>query len=624
MDNTTDTSDAFIHCELSVHSLRDDLDFNALSYTWGDTQSRKEVVINDATVSITESLEIALRYLRRVDEANYLWVDALCIDQSNDKEKGEQVSHMHEIHSFATRTVVWLGPPADGSALAMKALRETGREAAELGVLGLDTLKISQGCLNDDERASYRDIFEKVTAMAEHIKFNYPFKAARRLGERPYWTRVWVLQDFTLAKSVDIRCGEESLDGDDFGAACLFNGLLWKHLLETHTTEDEEWTIDPAWDYEMQTDEEGNTESRLWQMLRNPPLPESANLVGVRRRQSSWSNGGIWVTHPAALLMDLFERANVVLPGAKGRLGVSVPKDRVFGMLGMLGEQPDFKVVVDYTMSDEEVYTNIARLLLLKCSYRLLTYAGLPRDSNLPSWAPDWRTDFQQPCIENHFFKPGGHLPVTWPIVKDDKTLSIACVVVDIITHIGCEWEPTGYETKFNWTHATPFFREIQHLIETTEPPAASTITKGKWSEGVWRIPIADQYINDIGLRIRAPPAAARGWTLTMQGQRTSEERDKEWQESGINARNYYQIAMGRVRAKRVMQTEKGFVGLAPRSAKLGDIVVIVPGASGPLIMRPGIGDLSLHRIVGEAYVHGVMDGEFVSEETRVEMLYVC
>lgn len=58
---------------------------------------------------------------------------------------------------------------------------------------------------------------------------------------------------------------------------------------------------------------------------------------------------------------------------------------------------------------------------------------------------------------------------------------------------------------------------------------------------------------------------------------------------------------------RRLFFTGKGYIGLAPFTAQVGDKVCLLEGAQFPIILRPN-GDYWV--VVGESYIHGIMDGE--------------
>jgi hypothetical protein len=59
--------------------------------------------------------------------------------------------------------------------------------------------------------------------------------------------------------------------------------------------------------------------------------------------------------------------------------------------------------------------------------------------------------------------------------------------------------------------------------------------------------------------------------------------------------------------------TERGDLGMGPTVLEAGDEVWILPGADVPLILRRSASSGEEYRLVGEAYVHGIMQGEAVA-----------
>jgi Heterokaryon incompatibility protein (HET) len=80
-----------VQCKLKLVSLNNSPVYTALSYAWGDKTDRGLVVVNGVEVSVTASLENALYHLSHASTIITLWVDALCVNQSDEREKNEQV-----------------------------------------------------------------------------------------------------------------------------------------------------------------------------------------------------------------------------------------------------------------------------------------------------------------------------------------------------------------------------------------------------------------------------------------------------------------------------------------------------------------------------------------------------
>ena len=85
--------------------------YHALSYTWGDASSRDTILIDGVLVWITKNLSDFLHAHRSAlrDNIDTIWIDALCINQSDDDEKTVQLPLMREIYEKAQSTIVWLG-----------------------------------------------------------------------------------------------------------------------------------------------------------------------------------------------------------------------------------------------------------------------------------------------------------------------------------------------------------------------------------------------------------------------------------------------------------------------------------------------------------------------------------
>ena len=85
----------------------DTIPYDALSYTRGGTQKTSRVKVNGEYLDVTENLHSALQHLRSENVDKTLWVDAICIDQNNERERGHQVQQMCKIYSQAEAVIVW-------------------------------------------------------------------------------------------------------------------------------------------------------------------------------------------------------------------------------------------------------------------------------------------------------------------------------------------------------------------------------------------------------------------------------------------------------------------------------------------------------------------------------------
>jgi len=103
-----------IRVTLKEHSLESCPPYEALSYTWGN-EIYHHIECDGKLLRIRENAWLALQSLRQEARQTRLWIDAICIDQSNLQERTKQVLLMRRIFEQATQVIVWLGPPSPGT-----------------------------------------------------------------------------------------------------------------------------------------------------------------------------------------------------------------------------------------------------------------------------------------------------------------------------------------------------------------------------------------------------------------------------------------------------------------------------------------------------------------------------
>lgn len=175
-----------IHCELFEYSLEGFhlYRYDALSYVWGNPDETLPVHIDGHRFNVTTNLHAALSRLRHRTFARLLWIDAICINQENQTEKGQQIQYMTTIYSHANCVIVWLGEAADDSDLACEKIRsaasipETDSDSSDT-----DSWQIyddSSDDADDDDDGGGGDDDEE-TARAEC-----------QLLKRTWFRRIWV------------------------------------------------------------------------------------------------------------------------------------------------------------------------------------------------------------------------------------------------------------------------------------------------------------------------------------------------------------------------------------------------------------------------------------------------
>jgi hypothetical protein len=111
----SNSEDAEIDCEIRRVKLSENPQYEALSYAWGTHDTDVVISANGRIATIWENLSFCLRRLRSSDTPRTLYIDALCINQTDLNEKNHQVKLMGQIFRTAQRVLVWLGEAADHS-----------------------------------------------------------------------------------------------------------------------------------------------------------------------------------------------------------------------------------------------------------------------------------------------------------------------------------------------------------------------------------------------------------------------------------------------------------------------------------------------------------------------------
>lgn len=168
--------------------------YTALSYTWGPESPTHDIQINGQTFPIRENLWRFLCQLQRTKRHEFIWTDAICIDQKSIGEKNAQVSIMHLVYRNAESVLVWLGEAYEGSDRVL----DEANAQPELFHESCSWPFCRSGDVRDGHRVLVPDAESPVETITSLIQ----------LCARPYWSRTWILQEITLASNeVYILCG---------------------------------------------------------------------------------------------------------------------------------------------------------------------------------------------------------------------------------------------------------------------------------------------------------------------------------------------------------------------------------------------------------------------------------
>ncbi|KAI1798743.1 heterokaryon incompatibility protein-domain-containing protein [Daldinia bambusicola] len=565
---------ALHHCSVEFATdICEPVWYTALSYTWGKNVFNRVIECDNFSKTITESLEVALRQFRRPDYSIMLWIDQICINQDDQEEKSRQIPLMSRIYKHALNTIGWLGlsTPQTGSVLQLLEHTITKLQFIE-----------SVTCPDDFE--------ELGLPTAESILW----KEIWDFVSRPWFKRLWVIQEMTLAKDLWLMCGSHIATFDIVSTACtnLASCGVSRWLNQNYaadTTDDScKWICDISI---VKTDiQEGQRCPFFWLLCRTRD----------------------------ALCFD--------------------PKDKVYGILGICDlsniridysdEYPVFRLYHDVALRQlsEGSYSRIVNKLL-----HVVDHTSLP--CALPSWVPDWSYALQTVTLGSHsssytIYNVAGDTEADFSLGGEkDSKLNVSGIFFDVLDHLNHLF----YNPDITYRNPLNENRDLRTCIELckdlNEYPGGSTVF-----DAFWHTLVVDK--DGTGMR-RSPDSFAEIFSLlsdessgispTLPGQ-TYTARQKGSKGQGkltlayLSSRTQGQVfqdmraaLQNAMRNRRLGITSEGLLGLFPSQTQHGDTVCIFRGCHVPFVVR--VSDGRTVRLIGECYVHGIMKGEVVKRE---------
>ncbi|KAI1373742.1 heterokaryon incompatibility protein-domain-containing protein [Hypoxylon crocopeplum] len=634
--------------KLRHESLADtSIGYAALSYVWGDPGGEMvEIEINEAPFFITQNLYTGLESLLRTTDqaaAPWFWIDAICINQCDQFEKSWQVAQMHEIYSRADLVYILLGLGSVETDRAMEFIDSVGPRAVASGTLELSFDQqqykdlcdyiVARPCLpSQDSNEDYIGDSELSRFMYDlfHEKRLYPSAppgedlcaGIQELLRKGYWHRIWIIQEVVLAKHAMVVCGERSVSLDAFEGTLMAVFYCRRSGLRTVVAEYADFISD---------------------------LPANAYSVMalVTRRQHRRGE--------QIRLAELLFQSGIA--PQRPHYSASDPRDIVFALLGVISDGRQLGLVVDYSRTLVEVYASATKALIRDGDLhedpfhldRCVPRGDSERPDGLPSWVPDWEKIGRNGVLiycNNYLqvFDAAAGMPP--PRDEDNTSLLVlrrpGCYV-DVITEV---MPPPEWIQHDEWT--TSAISDTSDWLKSIINFAGLGPESGPGEDYIWRTIMRDRRDGINRPNCREPAPASEGVLRFVRKVMRQEPmsadgltaEEAEFVRSGIY--NFSKIrpsldtlskqlsymtrdwphAIGSVcRGRSLFKTAKGMLGLGHVIIKPGDIVTLLWGINSPIILRPRDHDTTVgHTFVGDAYVDGIMQGEFLETEPAQEV----
>lgn len=496
--------------------------YDALSYCWGEDTSTTIIECNGAPLSLRNSLAKALPqiHVHRPDPKRPLWIDALCLDQRNENEKALHVPLMHEIYVSAARTIIWLGEASDSSNSAMEVITDITERVCQMK--RLQSLSVRQNLMN---------------AGLPPLD-NQQWLSIRELQMRPWFYRLWTLQEIVLSQEAVILCGNKNVSWDTLRR--LYDAAIEKGLA---------FALDPE------------------------------------VKDHAFGGAGYLMRHTNFLRQCRASKRDVALPillTLSADRGYSVSVDRLWALLGMLNKKYRRmireEVSIDY---HEDAVLKYHQTFLEVMRFHIKHDRGIAmqliednlrtwRNPELPSWCPDWHTNVggvplsRQPEARAGF--PGGRMRYVGAFMRlnSDHSIELCGLPMDTVEHVS---KTPGHDLLN--AKSSPWLHDCLEIIR-------------KYGD----FPRFDVYPEVLCIPEVPPPPPDLVYTEQGRQHKLAQEiLIYVLYPSDIVAKDARHL--GRCEGRKFFSTKAGRFGIGPEGLAEGDLLCVMYGASTVWALRP-------------------------------------
>ncbi|CAO2653350.1 Nn.00g027610.m01.CDS01 [Neocucurbitaria sp. VM-36] len=540
-------------------------DFEALSYAWGERDTSHKVILNGVPKAVSATLDSGLRQMRRLPETGSgmrFWIDALCINQEDRVEKNHQVKRMSKIYSMARAVIVWLGQASEDDERTIRIMNDTYRDAKQNNRL------IPPANFTGDD-----------------------WKALCAFMRKPYWGRLWIIQELAANHhSTLFLCGKRTLNREMIskGSDCC-QKLLREDRRFAPSARSDVWLI-------------ATRMYRLVNLSIAQPPPNMLNTALGLARQAE----------------------------------ASEPRDKVFGILGLLDKSISSKIVPDYDDSVQQVFTDLTvTIIRVTRSLEQIAYRAEQLAPGWPSWVPDLRSPFPRHNVKSLRNRQASeNTSVRFKIKESERGNLLLCCKgykVDIIDGIAA----SSKRSLITMADSTQIHR--QDTIKALHRSLVLDHPKTRRHPALKKVPWMFHCSSNEAYTSISPPI----WEEIFKSKqfddfRKFREANEDFRIGSKDFPDFFsssptnitkphvimyhlRLAVHSLKGRRLATTDTGYIAMVPGSVQKGDVVAVLLGCNFPVLLRPH-GDY--FRVLGECYVHGLMDGQVFGlvRDAKVEL----
>lgn len=673
-------------CETFPLEKLPDVDYFALSYTWGPSNAQGaaytdtdkcKLLINGGIFDVYPNLFDALCEMRTffIGYPVYVWIDALCINQNDVAERASQVNIMDRIYKHASYTLVWLGKPTSPN-------EEEAVDAIFKPILDIAPAEIREMARQYPAQPFLPPNSPKHYGLPGREK-SHLWLAVHNFFCQRWFDRVWIIQEVALSKKILVLWGQKRIEWDAMQhiAAFLCRATKLSHLLQGQVA-GMNGPIDPV-------------EKFYSLCLLREQCQDEADVDYNRRKTLS-------ETILRATGNNSMQPASLTMAFALGNKSFQAtdPRDKIFAFIGIvnhlftvdgLNDQRG-KITADYSDSSTSpaaaVYARITARAIIEAQSLsvILTQSDAPDSKlgDLPSWCPDLSISagtsgfMDIRPIFNACNRDSGetHRRLRLSFQDDDRRLGVSAIVLAQVSSLGVGNEglrhaPILSLAKFLLEQAPTYAPTGQNRVEafwrTLIMDAAAVTSPASWSALDSRDPfhsyILTQLWKEYSMEYKKSDISLPEWRRSYGALDELAEADdtghmpstldfeRDFGEMGrlaalqstdepIEVTEVQKMLRDSFRAKieawshsiedsfakkRFAVSSEGHFLLVPEWTKEEDTLAIVDGCPCPVILRPHVTDARYWIMVGPAYAHGIMYGEAVlDDEEKWQKIWIC
>jgi hypothetical protein len=541
--------------------------YETISYFCGDPANRRAILLHGHGVLAMATSEAALRRMRLQDRPRTLWIDSICINQNDTNEKGHQVGMMCQIYAKTFGNLVWLGPcnlTIAESINAMEAILQ------EIAVETRDYADFKELLFDENHKLLYSK---------KPLSGNVDYLAFLRILDNPWFSRLWIVQEVSLAPTSMCHCGDFEVSFTNILRSAMWLNHKWSQMPKISTSTAEH-------------------------------LSHAVSIIDAADK----TYGRFHIRGLSSVMLNLLSKF--------GYMRTFDRRDRVFAILGLWQTFTETTMLPsvlepDYNLSVDEVFKIYIRYAIEESAGLYpLEWISEPsrevRDASWPSWLP--AIDRDPFDLKN---EPDGMLRSVFcvdnsepMILKKESSrpndLIVSGVLLDSITEVSATFTPSTTSSEMltlmadlecpcceSWAGTT--VADLETQVSLVLLGGISRRARVSHQEALQGYQSFKAYLKEHGSfpGMRWVPSSA-----------SNEDKVASKHGAGMANALTFRVAF---------HTTTGFIGIGPRCTEPGDVVAILYGSRLPIVLRP-VPELSKgsYRLLGVSYVYGIMDGEAV------------